>query len=128
MSEPQQIERLLRTLNKQPKVPFPVPRARLLAPHTQGVYVIRNSRGRVMHVGRSHRGKKGLHQRLTDHLAGKSSFVGSYWERYRAVPKFRKGYTFQYLEVVDSRHRLLLEYLATVRLSPRHLLTGDGAA
>lgn len=126
MSEPQQIEKLLRELDKQPERPFPKPRGKLLAPNTRGVYVIRNSKGHVMHVGRSHRGKEGLHQRLTDHLAGRSSFVGWHLNGHGAT--LRKGYTYQYLEVAHSRRRLLLEYLATVRLSPRHLLTGDGEA
>ena len=40
-----------------------------------GVYIIYSPNGRVTHVGRTVRGKRGLRQRLNNHLHGASSFV-----------------------------------------------------
>jgi hypothetical protein len=54
---------------------FPKAGERLDAPDNHGVYIIYSPKGRVAHVGRTVRGKKGLHQRLNNHLHGTSSFV-----------------------------------------------------
>ena len=42
MTEKDQIEALFQRLEKQPRVAFPLTRAKPLAPKTHGVYVIRN--------------------------------------------------------------------------------------
>ena len=117
------ISKLLQQLHRQPLNRFPAPRERLNAPDRQGVYVIRDPRRSVLHVGRTHRGKKGLRQRLSDHLHANSSFVIEHLEG--NGKKLRGGYTFELLEVASSRDRLLLEYAATVWHCPEHL--GDGA-
>lgn len=124
MTERLRIHRLLVELNKQSQLPFPSARLRINAPSAHGVYVIRGPRGRVLHVGRTLRGKNGLSQRLRDHLLGNSSFVKSYFGGRGAV--LRRGYTYQYLEVPKDRPRALLEYLATAWHCPAHL--GVGAA
>jgi hypothetical protein len=78
MSERQKIEALFQQLEGRPKTPFPKLRQPLLAPKAHGVYVIRDPKGRVVHVGRSVWGKGGLFQRLHNHLHAHSSFVHVY--------------------------------------------------
>lgn len=75
MKERENIRRLLKKLNAQRRRLFPAPREHLNAPKSQGVYVIFNTRGRAVHVGRSVRGRAGLFQRLGNHLSGISSFA-----------------------------------------------------
>lgn len=88
----------------------------------QGVYVIYNSKDRVVHVGRTYRGREGLFQRLRDHLHGSSSFTNRYLNG--DGDKLRKGYTFRYLVVSSARKRALLEAYATAYLCPLHLGLG----
>jgi hypothetical protein len=95
----------------------------LNAPYTRGVYLIRDPADRVVHVGRTPRGKNGLHQRLSDHLAGRSSFV--YYHLGQDGSRLRNGYTFQFIEVEDARTRALLEAFATGWLCPDHLGLAD---
>ena len=120
--EPFRIKKLFAKLNKQPRIGFPKSRQRLQAPDTHGVYVIRNRRNRVMHVGRTQYGKSGLHQRLKNHVCGQSSFVQACLRG--DATKLRNGYTYQLLSVPKARDRVLLEYLATVILNPKHLGVG----
>ena len=124
MSERIGIHRLLGRLKLQPRHPFPARGVPLEAPNTHGVYVIRNAKRRVVHVGRTVRGKNGLRQRLGNHLQSQSSFVITYLKG--RGKWLREGYTYQYLEVAGSRNRVLLEYAATVWHCPIHL--GDGSA
>jgi hypothetical protein len=123
MKERDRIARLLERLKEQPIHQFPKVRESLQVSRNQGVYVIRNPKNEVVHVGRTLRGHLGLQQRLRNHLAAQSSFVmaalggdGS---------RLRTGYTYQYLEVPDDRERALLEHIATAWHCPQHL--GDGA-
>jgi hypothetical protein len=90
----------------------------------QGVYIIRDPSGFVEHVGRTCRGKGGLRQRFRDHLGGSSSFTKKHLQGLYA--KLRSGYTFQCLEIEESRKRALVEHLAVGLLCPKHL--GDGAS
>ena len=124
MAERSGIHRLLGRLKRQPQHPFPARGVRLEAPNSHGVYVIRDAAGRVVHVGRTMRGQNGLRQRLGNHLQAQSSFVISYLKG--RGKRLRNGYTYQYLEVAESRNRVLLEYAATVWYCPIHL--GDGSA
>ncbi|MEH2510169.1 excinuclease UvrABC nuclease subunit [Nitrobacteraceae bacterium AZCC 1564] len=103
-------------------VPFPRSGERLDVPDLHGVYVIYNPKGRVSHVGRTVRGKRGLRQRLNNHLHGASSFVIKAL-RGKGV-KLRKGYKFRYIAIDDSRLRALLESYVIGQLCPDHL--GDG--
>src|SRR5437763_563784 len=117
--EYKRIEKLFAQLQRQPSHPFPKVGARLEAPPTQGVYIIRNRASKVAHVGRTVRGAKGLSQRLNNHLRGQSSFVNARFAGDGG--KLRNGFTFQYLEVSDERERALLENLTIARLCPEHL-------
>lgn len=123
--ECQQIKALFKQLQKQKKFPFPAVGNIPDVPETQGVYVIRDSAQRVVHVGRTLRGCAGLRQRLNDHLQGRSSFVRNYLIDRTLL---RNGYTFQYLPVQDNRQRALLENLTTAWHCPAHLGLGTANA
>ena len=51
MTERKRIEGLFQQLERQPTIPFPQLRQPLRAPKTHGVYIIRDKKGRVVHVG-----------------------------------------------------------------------------
>ena len=83
-------------------------RGAVRAPKARGVYVIYDSRGKPLHVGRTPRARGGLAQRLTNHLRGRSSFVRQYLQGNSSVLRSR-GYGFRYLAVRAPRTRALLE-------------------
>lgn len=91
-----------------------------------GVYVIFSPRGTVLHVGRTLRGKKGLDQRLNNHLHGASSFTQRYLGGKGS--RLRGTYRFAYVEVSHPRTRALLESYAVGHLCPRHLGVGKNAS
>jgi hypothetical protein len=101
-----------------PRQRFPQARLALAAPSVPGVYVIYDPRGAVAHVGRTN-GKRGLHQRLCDHMRNASSFARYHLRGNGSV--LREGYTFRYLVIRDARLRALLEAYATGCLCPDHL-------
>lgn len=105
---------------------FPLARERMPAPTSHGVYLIFGPRGRILHVGRTVRGKKGLRQRLNNHLLGQSSFTASHFRRKGA--KLRGTYSFSYIEVIDARTRALLEAYAVAHLCPKHLGVGKNVS
>lgn len=119
--ELQAIKRLFVLLGGQPQKVFPSTGSNIDAPVTQGVYVIRYNKI-VVHVGRSVSGRKGLKQRLGNHLRGRSSFMKIYYSRDGEV--LRHGHTYRYLEVPKSRERALLEAYAIGMLCPKHLGLG----
>lgn len=123
------ISGLLQSLDDQPKVPFPQRGKPIDAAAKQGVYVIRDSKGNVMHVGRTNGGEKGLKGRIQGHLNAASSFVNQ--ELNGDGSLLRNGYTFQCIVVDEeiegisaNRARALLENIATAWYCPKHL--GDG--
>jgi hypothetical protein len=120
-SERQKVKELFKALCKQPMLQFPQDHKKLEATLKPGVYVIRKG-DIVLHVGRTLRGKKGLCQRLRDHLYGASSFTNDYLKGNGAV--LRKGHTHQSLVVEDARLRALLEAYATGTLYPKHIGLG----
>jgi hypothetical protein len=120
--ERQEIESLFEEFEKETIYPFPQAGEPLDVPSKQGVYVIRNPAGQVVHVGRTLRGRGGLSQRLNNHLRGQSSFVQTHLEG--DASRLRDGYTYQYLEVPDDRKRALLECLAIASHCPQHLGVG----
>jgi hypothetical protein len=127
LRERKEIESLFKKLNQRPKTLFPKARERFRVTEKQGVYVIRDPRQRVVHVGRTQRAKHGLRQRLKNHLHGLSSFTHEYLRKDGS--KLRGKYTFQFFEVRNERRRALLEYFATARLCPLHLgVGGEGIA
>jgi hypothetical protein len=119
----EKIERLFRKLERQGKTLFPGLGLPLRAPTAPGIYVIRDARERVLHVGRTPRGVGGLRQRLRNHLYGQSSFARKYLKGKGG--KLRNACTFQCLEVPDARERALLEHLAIGVLCPLHLGTAS---
>ncbi len=124
MTERQRVRELLSQLNARPRLAFPKARETLEAPKSHGVYIIRNANQRVVHVGRTYRGKAGLYQRLRNHLNAQSSFVEVYLKG--NGNKLRKRYTYQYLVVPNNRQRALLENYATAWHCPAHLGLGVG--
>ncbi|MFQ6035511.1 MAG: hypothetical protein ACE5NM_06635 [Sedimentisphaerales bacterium] len=119
--ERKKVKQLFEELRLQKKWTFPKTRERLEAPKQHGVYIIYRGK-KVMHVGRTLRGKKGLYQRLKNHLYGNSSFTkkkfnGSGW-------KLRKGFKYQCLKVRSDRKRALLEAYAIGVLCPVHIGLG----
>jgi hypothetical protein len=120
--EPQAVKVRLRRLLKTPKLSFPSSGEKLLVPDRQGVYVIYDPDGRVSHVGRTIRGKRGLCQRLSNHLHGRSSFVIKALRGKGAT--LRRGFKFRFIAIEDSRLRALVEAFAIGQLCPDHL--GDG--
>jgi len=122
--EQARLSELFARLVSEPKRKFPPPRGRLRAPTARGVYVIYDPRGRPAHVGGTPRAKKGIAQRLRDHLAGRSSFV---IRHLKSKPsKLRGRYEFQCLPVADARRRALLEAYAIGQLCPAHIGHGLG--
>jgi len=114
---------LLRELDAQPVFMFPKLGDSIEAPESQGVYLILRRGGRVVHVGRTHRAKLGLAQRLRNHLRGNSSFTKAYLAGDGG--KLRGRFRYKYLEVDRPRTRALLEAAATGWYCPRHLGVGD---
>lgn len=121
--EPKTIKAKLNHLLRSPLLRFPVVGERLTIPHLQGVYVIYDPKGRVAHVGRTVRGKRGLHQRINNHLHGRSSFVIKALNGKGA--QLRQGFKFRFIAIENGRLRALLEAFAIGQLCPDHL--GDGA-
>ncbi len=122
MSEPEEIMNLHNTLVKSSNLPFPQ-KGKVNVSTEQGVYIIYNPKGEILHVGRTLRGREGLNQRLQDHLGNNSSFSQQYIK-----PKsinLRDGCSFKYLIEEDGRKRALLESLTTGLLCPKHIGTGE---
>jgi len=88
----------------------------------QGVYIVYNKKGKVLHVGKTNTAKNGLNQRLLNHLTNHSSFSKGYLKS-KGI-NLRKGGTFRFIEVENSRIRTLLEALTIGMLCPLHLGTG----
>jgi hypothetical protein len=117
--EGQEIKRLFTRLKKAKRITFPLLPKHLDVPDEKGVYIIRNPRGTVCHVGCAPRGKRGLYQRLRNHMDTQSSFTiaKTKWHG----KKLRGKYKFQFLVVTNSRNRMLLEALAVGTLCPLHI-------
>jgi hypothetical protein len=122
--EPKAVKAKLSRLAKSSIMRFPIAGKKLAAPDIQGVYVIYDPKGRVAHVGRTVRGKRGLYQRLNNHLHGRSSFVIKALNGKGA--KLRNGFKFRFIAIEESRLRALLEAFAIGQLCPDHL--GDGGS
>lgn len=98
---------------------FP-PKKGVDAPEKQGVYLILSPKSKkVLHVGSTYRGAKGLRQRLNNHIYGGSSFTARYLDHKGS--RLRGRYWFSYLEVRSPRHRALLEAHAAGMLCPAHI-------
>jgi hypothetical protein len=102
---------------------FPKERGRLDAPKLRGVYIIYDPRQKVAHVGTTPRGKGGIHQRLTNHLYGQSSFAKKCFKGDGS--ELRDGFSYRCLPVEDDRLRALLEAYAIGYLCPKHIGLGQ---
>lgn len=122
-SEVRRIRKLYQQLVRAKRVAFPESRKALSAPTSHGVYVIYGSRGATLHVGRTVSGRRGLRQRLNNHLQGQSSFTAAMFGRKGA--RLRRSHSFAYVEVSNARRRALLEAYAVGNLCPRHVGTGS---
>jgi hypothetical protein len=119
------IASLFDELIRAPRRKFPAPKQSLEAPDQQGVYIIYSPSNKVLHVGSTPRARKGLAQRLRNHLAAQSSFTLHYLNSDGS--RLRRGYKFRCLIVRSSRQRALLEAYAIGRLCPAHIGLGRGA-
>ena len=117
------IKKLYSELMKQRATLFPKARQKLEAPREQGVYLILNSRKKIVHVGRTLRGRRGIAQRLTNHLHNSSSFTEKYLKGKGS--KLRGKYWFKFIVKKGARIRALLEAYSVGRLCPKHLGLGD---
>ena len=120
------IRKLYRRLLRTRLITFPNMGEQLLVPDKHGVYIIYAPRGTVLHVGRTLRGKRGLRQRLTNHLHGNSSFTEKYLRGKGS--RLRGTHKFVFVEVANPRLRALLEAFAVGCLCPKHLGVGKNAA
>ncbi len=116
------IKVLYKSLLQQEERFFPKSRERLTASVKQGVYIISNGKGTVLHVGKTAKAKGGIKQRLNNHLHGQSSFTIKYLKgngyKLRCVCKYK------YIEVKNPRLRALLEAYTVSNLCPKHLGLG----
>jgi len=122
MSEPNDIMKLHKELIASKQHIFP-PKGKVNVSERHGVYIIYNPTETVLHVGNTPSGKKGLNQRLYNHVTRTSSFSRNYLK-----PKgisLREGYKFRILEVSVPRKRALLEALTAGLLCPAHIGTGE---
>jgi hypothetical protein len=122
--ERHRISRHFQKLCSAPLVRFPPSGDRLDAPDKHGVYVIVHRRRGVLHVGRTVSGKRGLFQRLQNHLHGRSSFTVQF-----AFPEgidVRAECRFRYITLASARSRALLEAYAVGFLCPAHIGDGTG--
>jgi hypothetical protein len=101
MNEKIAVKRLFKDLAKSKRVRFPRIRGKIPAPNEQGVYIIYNPEGKVVHVGRTPSGRNGLRQRLGNHLHNASSFTAHYLNGRGS--KLRNGYRFRYIVVSKPR-------------------------
>lgn len=89
----------------------------------QGVYIVFGFKNEILHIGTTKYAKKGLNQRLTNHLRNQSSLSKNYLKPNEI--SLRNGCKFRYLELADARKRALLEALATGLLCPKYIGTGE---
>ncbi len=116
------VEELFNTLTNVEASVFPELRGKLNAPDAQGVYVIYDPKGHVVHVGRTPKAKGGIAQRLRNHMSGSSSFKYYYLDGDGS--KLRGKFKFRCIAVKNPRIRALLEAYAVGRLCPKHLGLG----
>jgi len=110
-------------LLREPTHTFPAERIKLDITLKQGVYIIYNSKHKVVHVGKTNSAKGGLNQRMNDHLGKNSSFTKNYLKPNKV--DVRKGYYFRYLEIENSKERTFVEAMTAGFLCPDYIGTGE---
>lgn len=121
--ETKRIKKLYKRLIRSDSTLFPKAGERLSVTDKHGVYIIYGPKKQVLHVGRTVRGRRGLRQRLNNHLHGNSSFTAQHLRGKGS--KLRGSHSFSCVEVSDPRTRALLEAFAVGNLCPRHLGLGE---
>lgn len=127
--ELQRVKAKFAELMRSPLRSFPTFRNGLRETDKRGVYIIYSPRGKVLHVGGTHRGERGIWQRLSNHLHGQSSFTNkseflkrhggrTLKDRYSYV---REHCAYRCLAIKDERLRVLLETYAIGHLCPDHV-------
>ena len=121
LNEPSIIKALFDKLASSNFCIFPL-KGKINVSEKHGVYIIYSPHNEVLHVGNTPSGRKGLNQRLYNHI----SCTGVFYERYLKPNKIkmRGTYKFKYLEVDDIRQRALIEAYSDVKLCPLHFGTG----
>jgi excinuclease UvrABC nuclease subunit len=120
--ELRKIKELYKSLLKERDQFFPKSGEKLNASTKQGVYIISNGNGTILHVGKTARAKGGIKQRLNNHLHAQSSFTIKYLGGDGS--KLRGKCKYKYIEVANPRLRALLEAYAISNLCPKHLGLG----
>ena len=108
---------------------FPAQQHQFKETEERGVYVIYGPHGKVLHVGGTPRGRRGIRQRLSNHLHGQSSFTNkSEYLRQHGGRTLKARYTYvrercsyRCLAIGDERLRVLLEAYAIGHLCPDHI-------
>lgn len=121
LNEPEIIKNLFEKLITSERHVFPA-KGKINVSEKHGVYIIYSPQNEVLHVGNTPSGRKGLDQRLYNHI----SCTGVFYEKYLKPNKIkmRGTHKFKYLEVDDNRQRALLEAYAAGNLCPAHFGTG----
>lgn len=89
-----------------------------------GVYIIYSSNyKKILHIGRTYRGKNGLEQRITNHLHKSSSFMKYMIEKKKFTPDKLRKCKFRYIIIGNDKKRAYLESLATGKLCPLYIGT-----
>ncbi len=88
-----------------------------------GVYVIYPPNNEVLHVGNTPSGRKGLNQRLYNHISKTGVFYREYLKKRNIT--LRGKYKFKYIEVFNPRERALLEAFTAGNLCPAHFGTSE---
>jgi hypothetical protein len=127
--EPRRVKAKFAELIHSPLHSFPASRRRLNETDKRGVYVIYSPRGKILHVGGTPRGQRGIFQRLSNHLHGQSSFTSkSQFLKKHGGRKLKDRYsyvrehcTYRCLAIENERLRVLLEAYAIGHLCPDHV-------
>ena len=121
LNEPSIIEDLFVKLTSSKFYIFPI-KGKINVSEKHGVYIIYNPKNKVLHVGNTPSGRKGLNQRLYNHISCAGVFHKKYLEPNKI--KMRGTHKFKYLEVDNIRQRALLEAYTAGKLCPIHFGTG----
>ncbi|MBX2963726.1 MAG: hypothetical protein KF687_14540 [Cyclobacteriaceae bacterium] len=122
MTESDEIMNLYKTLIQSDQYTFPS-KGKVKISEKHGVYIVYSPTDKVLHVGNTPSGKKGLNQRLYNHVTRTSSFSRVYLKPQNI--SLRNGYKYRVIEISSPRKRALLEALTAGLLCPAHIGTGE---
>lgn len=122
MNEPEEIMNLHKALIQSDQYTFPT-KGKVKVSEKHGVYIVYSPADKVLYVGNTPSGEKGLDQRLYNHVTGASSFSKQYLEPQNI--SLRSGYKYRIIELSSPRKREPLEALTAGLLCPVHIGTGE---